>query len=223
MLKSCRHFLSPLCRDTLGTRSSSPWFGVRSVGKGCCCELLTRTCSVRMPRIVSASFFLLSAGLKSPGRESESILLTRSSTILSIASRSCPPGATSFPKPPQSDPLFHPAGATAPTAAFHIGSQKSPPYSSQCLMIQAMTTSQKTNSHTFQKIPIIDNGPEKDYPVLREGACAPVPYSVSRSIKSTSDLTRFRIAVIRTMACRVLSLLPLFFFRVILFTSFVAF
>lgn len=98
MLKSCRHFLSPLCRDTLGTRSSSPWFGVRSVGKGCCCELLTRTCSVRMPRIVSASFFLLSAGLKSPGRESESILLTRSSTILSIASRSCPPGGDIFSK-----------------------------------------------------------------------------------------------------------------------------
>ena len=39
-----------------------------------------------------------------------------------------------------------------------------PPHSFQCLMSHTMTTSQKMASHTFQKIPMIDNGPKKDYP-----------------------------------------------------------
>ena len=35
-----------------------------------------------------------------------------------------------------------------------------------------MTTDQKMTSHTLNKISILDNNPEKDYP-LWEGACAP--------------------------------------------------
>ena len=83
-----------------------------------------------------------------------------------------------------------------------------------------MTTTLKTRFTTLNKISILDNEPIKDYPDKGRGF-RPVPYSVSLTIKSVRALTKFRIAVIKTMASSALSLSPLFFDWLILFTPFV--